>query len=368
MQVKIGNLFESKATTLVNTVNCVGVMGKGIALDFKKMYPEMYDEYVELCDKHELKPGHPYYYTDYMGASIINFPTKDHWRSPSKLSYIRDGLDWFRDNYANLNITSVAFPPLGCGNGGLSWDTVGPLMYEKLSDLPIDVEVYAPFGTNPSHLTDEYLSRRNGSDVVDTVGVAASQMNKYWLFILYVVQQLNRDRYSLNVGRTIYQKVCYVLTRVGLPTGFRFSRGSYGPYSKEANQSVAILSNANLITEKQLGNMIVTVVDPHFQFPRQKFTDEELEKADRAIDLLSRIKSTDHAEMITTVLFSYDELSAKGTAVSDEEIFQDVLAWKKRYQGSREEDICHTIEGLAALGWIHPIHTGKLQIQDDDLF
>ena len=88
MIIKIGNMFESQATTLVNTVNCVGIMGKGIALEFKKRYPNMFSEYVALCNSGLVKPGIPYYHQDLCGASIINFPTKDHWRSPSKLSYV----------------------------------------------------------------------------------------------------------------------------------------------------------------------------------------------------------------------------------------------------------------------------------------
>ena len=360
MRIKIGNIFDSKAKTLVNTVNCVGVMGKGIALEFKKKYPNMFDEYVQICERHELKPGQPYYYKDLLGNSVINFPTKDHWRSPSRLSYIEKGLDWFRDHYSELEITSVAFPPLGCGNGGLNWEMVGPLMYEKLSDLPISVEIYAPYGTNPAHITEDYLRRSPVSNSKEIIGNTAKSLNKYWLFILYTIQQLNNKRYSLKVGRTIYQKVCYILTRAGIPTGFHFTRGSYGPYSTEAKNSVNVLSNANLMTEKQLGKMIVTVVDPSFTFPIKDFTEDDIKRANRAVDLLSRIKSTDHAEMIATVLFSYDELKAGGKDVTDQEVYEDVLSWKKKYQNSREADVCRTIENLAALGWMHPQHTGKL--------
>ena len=132
MIIKIGNMFESDVKTLVNTVNCVGVMGKGIAAEFKKKYPKMFDEYTAMCECGIVKPGLPYYYTDLTGASILNFPTKDHWRSPSRLSYIISGLKWFRENYQSLGITSIAFPPLGCGNGGLDWEMVGPIMYEYL--------------------------------------------------------------------------------------------------------------------------------------------------------------------------------------------------------------------------------------------
>ena len=161
MIVKIGNMFESKCTTIVNAVNCVGVMGKGIALEFKRRYPEMYDEYVDKCKVGEVKVGKPYVYNNADGMKILNFPTKDHWRSPSRLSYVIDGLNWFIKHYEEYEIKSIAFPALGCGNGGLTWETVGAVMYNKLCDLPIDVEIYAPYGTNPKEITSDFLKRES---------------------------------------------------------------------------------------------------------------------------------------------------------------------------------------------------------------
>ncbi len=368
MKIKIGNIFDSKSTTLVNTVNCVGVMGKGIALDFKKKYPFMFKDYLQLCEQREVKPGRPYYYSDSSGISIINFPTKDHWRSPSKLSYIIAGLDWFRENYKRLEITSIAFPPLGCGNGGLRWDVVGPIMYEKLSDLPIDIEIYAPYGTSPEKLTEGFLKAHLNQPTAFHVGIKLPSFNKYWLLILYVVRCLNKDRYSLNVGRTIFQKVCYVLTLVGIPTGFHFSKSYYGPYSSEVKEAITVLSNANLMTERKLGRMIETIVSPSFKIPIEQFTPEETKKADRAVDLLSRIKSTDHAEMVTTVLFSYEELVKTNDRVSDNDVVQYVLAWKQRWVGEREDEIIRTIQNLGSLGWISPIPTNQLMADEDDLY
>ena len=197
MIVKIGNIFESQATTLVNTVNCVGVMGKGIAQEFKRKCPEMFSEYVAMCKSGEVKPGTPYLYQDLLGNSILNFPTKDHWRSPSKLSYIILGLDWFRCHYKRLGITSIAFPPLGCGNGGLSWSIVGPLMYSKLKDLPINIEIYAPYGTAPEQLTDRFLTENSQNSYGEIIGIQRSKLNKSWLLILYVIRKLNNDKYSL---------------------------------------------------------------------------------------------------------------------------------------------------------------------------
>ena len=146
----IGNLFESRAETLVNPVNCVGVMGKGLALEFRRRFPEMFKEYVARCARKEVRLGEPYLYCDASGARILNFPTKDHWRSPSRLADIERGLDHFAKYYAEWGLKSVAFPQLGCGNGGLRWEEVGPLIFLKLRPLNIEVEVYLPMKPSQS--------------------------------------------------------------------------------------------------------------------------------------------------------------------------------------------------------------------------
>lgn len=140
---KEGNLFNSDCQTLVNTVNCVGVMGKGIALEFKKRYPKMYLTYKSLCSKNLLKIGTLQLYKK-EEQWILNFPTKLDWRDPSKLEYIKLGLEKFVETYKEKGITSIAFPKLGCNNGGLSWEKdVKPLMEEYLGNLEdIYIEIY----------------------------------------------------------------------------------------------------------------------------------------------------------------------------------------------------------------------------------
>ena len=136
-----GNLFESPAKVLVNTVNTVGVMGKGIALTFKQVYPEMFERYQILCERNALDIGTLWLYkTEHKW--VLNFPTKRHWRSPSKLEYIDVGLAKFAETYAEHGITSVAFPELGCGNGELEWSKVRPLMLKHLRKLPINIYIY----------------------------------------------------------------------------------------------------------------------------------------------------------------------------------------------------------------------------------
>ena len=364
MKILIGNLFDSSQKTLVNTINCVGIMGKGIALEFKNKYPQMFKEYVELCREGEVKPGKPYYYSDLLGASVLNFPTKDDWRSPSKLSYIIEGLNWFRQNYANLGITSIAFPPLGCGNGGLTWNVVGPVMYSLLSDLPINIEIYAPYGTAPDQLSIEYLKKNLPKKPTDVIGNKSMKFNKNWLLILYIVQKLNRDKYSLSVGRTIFQKICYFLTRTGVQTGFNFVEGTCGPYAKEVGEAITVLSNANLMGEKRVGQMVETVVPESFRLDPTLVSAEDIQRADKTFDLMSRIQSTAQAEMIATVLFSYDELSS--APVTEEEIFNHVLKWKSRWRGEKESEIKDTIISLSILGWMKPTRTSRIIMNDSD--
>ncbi len=146
---KHGNIFDSQMECLVNPVNTVGVMGKGLALEFKRRYPAMFREYVRLCKGRELVVGNPHLWIGTTGSYIILFPTKKHWRQPSKELYIKGGLrvisQAIRTGTLSLYypIDGIAFPAIGCGLGGLDFETqVRPYMEQYLEDLPIDVEVY----------------------------------------------------------------------------------------------------------------------------------------------------------------------------------------------------------------------------------
>ena len=159
MKILVGDILKSKAQTLINTVNCVGIMGKGIALEFKKRFPEMFEDYVERCERKEVKPGLPYLYRSLFPPQILNFPTKDHWKSVSRISDIELGLQHLLRHYKEWGITSLAVPPLGCGNGQLEWRAVGPLIYRYVKQMDIPIEMYAPYGTPPKELTLEFLSQ-----------------------------------------------------------------------------------------------------------------------------------------------------------------------------------------------------------------
>lgn len=143
-----GNLLESPAVALVNTVNTVGVMGKGIALQFKNAFPYNFGVYKRACADGEVAIGKILAVADrnliYGDKLIINFPTKTHWRLPSEYIYIENGLVALRDYVISHQVKSLAIPPLGCGNGGLDWLKVKPMIADAMDDIGIRVWVYEP--------------------------------------------------------------------------------------------------------------------------------------------------------------------------------------------------------------------------------
>lgn len=138
-----GNIFNTKAQVVVNTINCVGVMGKGIALVYKLRYPKMFDVYKEYCDNKLITIGKLWLYKGESEAPwVLNFPTKIHWKYPSKMEYLAKGLQKFVDTYREQGITSIAFPLLGAHNGGLDRDDVYSLMLSYLDKCQIPIEIY----------------------------------------------------------------------------------------------------------------------------------------------------------------------------------------------------------------------------------
>lgn len=156
------NLFDSPAQTLVNTVNTVGVMGKGIAHTFKQLYPDMYRCYRTFCQEGRFSVGQLYLYKT-PNKWVLNFPTKQDWRNPSRLEWIEAGLEKFVATYAERGITSIAFPQLGTGNGGLDWDDVQPVMHRYLHTLPIPVFIHT--ARVPADFVPEHLDRKELSEL-----------------------------------------------------------------------------------------------------------------------------------------------------------------------------------------------------------
>ena len=157
LSVTKGNIFNTKAQVVVNTINCVGAMGKGIALVYKLRYPKMFELYQEHCKSKRIGIGKLWLYKGEPDAPwVLNFPTKFHWKYPSKLEYVEKGLQKFLDTYKDQGIKSIAFPLLGAHNGGLDRDEVYQLMTSYLSKCEIPVEIFEYDPTAPDDLFESF--------------------------------------------------------------------------------------------------------------------------------------------------------------------------------------------------------------------
>lgn len=219
-------LKQNDVDAIVNTVNCVGVMGKGIALQFKNKWPENYRAYAAACAAKEVRPGRMFVF-DSGGLVkpnyIINFPTKDHWRGKSRIEFIRDGLQDLVATVSRLGVRSIAIPPLGCGNGGLGWNEVQPLIEQAFAALPeVEVRLFAP-GLLPEPRAMDVRTERPRM----TAGRAA---------ILKVLETYRALEYGLSLIEV--QKLAYFLQAAGEDLNLAFVKHKYGPYSDKLRHAL----------------------------------------------------------------------------------------------------------------------------------
>jgi O-acetyl-ADP-ribose deacetylase (regulator of RNase III)/uncharacterized protein YwgA len=213
-----GDILESEAQALVNTVNTVGVMGKGIALQFKKAFPHNFKAYSEACKKGEIAIGKSLIIKDISLNTgekiIINFPTKKDWRKPSEYSFIAEGLDDLVKVLEEYQIRSIAIPPLGAGNGGLEWEKVKKMIEQKLAKLDTEILVYEPNAQIKEHLKKERVNLTDARAL-----------------LLYMLYDLVRN--GEYISEFSSEKVCYFLQRFGGEGYFKlkFEPNFYGPYS-----------------------------------------------------------------------------------------------------------------------------------------
>lgn len=362
--------MQSGAQTLINTVNCVGIMGKGIALEFKNRFPDMFKEYEQKCQRKEIKPGSPYLYSALIPPQIVNFPTKDHWKSVSRLEDIEKGLKILLANYRDWNITSLAIPPLGCGNGQLEWRVVGPLIYKYAIQMDIPVEIYAPYGTPPKELTLEFLSR--GTDMNTKYrSTTPKTMNPAWVALVEILHRIEQQPYHWPVGRTIFQKIAYIATREGLPTGFIYHKGSFGPFCGELKSAQTQLVNNNLLQEERMGRMFRVKVGPHYPrvFNVYKVALSKWESIiEKTTDLFMRI-DTERAEIVATVLFAADELKKSHRIIpSETDVLKSVMEWKqKRRPPLDQSSVASAIRNLGILHWLDVKPDPSLPVPDAEI-
>jgi hypothetical protein len=182
-------------------------MGKGIALEFKNRFPDMFLDYQQRCGAGLVELGRPYLYKNLVEPWILNFPTKDHWRQITNLSDIVAGLEFLAMKWKEWGITSLAVPPLGCGNGQLEWRVVGPTLYRHLNRLGIPVEIYAPHGTPHAELQPSFLGDLRQEGDLEIAIPKPSYIPAGWMAIVDTLRRLESQPYHPKVGRVTFQKI-----------------------------------------------------------------------------------------------------------------------------------------------------------------
>jgi O-acetyl-ADP-ribose deacetylase (regulator of RNase III) len=241
-----GNLLDAKVGALVNTVNTVGVMGKGIALMFKERFPENFTAYEQACKAGGVRVGRMFAQAgvELDGPRwIINFPTKKHWRQPAKLEWVEAGLVDLKKIIREKGIRSIALPPLGCGNGGLDWADVRPKIEAALAELQdVEIVVYEP--------TEKYqnVAKKNGVETLTPArALVAEMVRRYWVLGIECTL-IETQKLAWFLGRTI--------NRMGLPDplDLRFIANRYGPYAHRLTHLLDGLDGSYLHCDKRLAD------------------------------------------------------------------------------------------------------------------
>ena len=315
-----GNLLESDAEALVNTVNTVGVMGKGIALQFKNQFPDNYKIYAKACKENKLQIGELLITKEHSLLNgdkiIINFPTKTDWRKPSELVYIEKGIIQLVEEIKKWNIKSIAIPPLGAGNGGLEWDKVRRMMEYYLKNVDADITIY-----QPNNAIEEILRKER---------VKLTPARAMLLSVLFDLTQNGEF-----VSEFAAEKIAYFLQRFGAKDVFKleFKPNFYGPYSGKVKHVLYYL-NGSYITgysskDKKPFEEIGLRTDTQSEiidFLNQPDNIKYKDVVDKTKDFLKGFYSSFGLELLSTIDFIMESKKAK----TDEEIMKYLENWSER--------------------------------------
>ncbi|MBB4798766.1 O-acetyl-ADP-ribose deacetylase (regulator of RNase III) [Brevundimonas bullata] len=341
-----GDLLQSGAEAVINTVNCVGVMGKGIALQFKQAFPRNYDAYRRACDAGEVRLGEMFVFDTGSMINprwIINFPTKGHWKAKSRLSDIETGLEDLKRVILENGIRSIAVPPLGCGNGGLDWAEVEPVIRRALGDLDeVDVRLFAP-GAAPK--VDEMR-----------VGTTRPNMSRGRALVLTLLGLYGAAGYRHSLLEV--QKLTYFLQAAGEDLKLGFQKYQYGPYAE----------NLNHVLQRIEGHFIrgygdrsqaaeIAVLEGGRQEAEAYLAGDEAarDRLDRVAELIAGFETPYGLELLSTVHWVLiHDAEASG---DPDRVVQAVHAWNPRKAAvMREPHIRTALDHLQRNGWANQAH------------
>ena len=343
IEYKSGDIFAEDVEALVNSVNCVGVMGRGIALQFKNMFPENFKTYEGACKRDEVKPGRMFVYESGQMTNpryIINFPTKRHWRGKSRIEDIETGLKDLVRVIEERNIRSIAIPPLGTNLGGLNWTDVRPRIEAALRELDdLVVMIFEP-GSGP---TDDRPNRSTNVPKM-TSGRAAlvGLMHRYLCGLLDPFVTL------LEV-----HKLMYFMQLAGEPLALGFKKSLYGPYAEKLRHVLRQMESHLISGYKDGGDapgrqleLVPGAIEDATAFLDRR--PETKERLDRVAQLVEGFESSFGLELLTTVHW----VAAEHPSSTDDEVIAHTYAWGYRKRQFSERQIRLALQTLRDKGWL----------------
>lgn len=339
-----GNILKSKAEALVNTVNCVGVMGRGIALQFKNVFPSNFKAYAAACERKEVQPGRMFVHETgkLMPRFIVNFPTKRHWKGKSRIEDIISGLEALAAEIRARNIRSIAVPPLGSGLGGLDWKDVRPLIVAALEGLQdVAVTVYEPAGAPAA---EDMHASTNVPNMTAGRAALVGLMNRYLGGLL--------DPFVTLIE---VHKLMYFMQEAGQPLKLRYAKAHYGPYAENLRHVLRDVEG-HLVSGYADGGddptkelkLVPGAIEEAARF--LQFEPEARSRFDRVAELVDGFETPFGLELLATVHWVANQEGAR----SADEAAELVYAWNSLKEKFTRRQITLAYGVLADSGWMRP--------------
>jgi len=343
IEITRGNLIETDAEALVNTVNCVGYMGKGIALQFKKAFPENYRSYERACRANGIRPGKVFVFSTGSLVNpryIVNFPTKRDWRAKSQIEDIRIGLRSLVEEIRKLHISSIALPPLGCGLGGLNWNDVKPLIERAFAGLPnIRVMLFEPIGA-PEAKTMPVRTKRPRMTIARAL-------------LIKLIHQYVQLAYRLTLLEI--QKMAYFLQEAREPLRLRYEAGLFGPYAHNLNKVLEIMEGHFIrgYGDSQKPDLEIELLPGAITESEKSLAGNEAstDRLKRVAALIEGFETPYGLELLSSV--HWVAVHGDGEVSNQDEVVQAVQKWNERKRKMfRPEHIIIAWKRLAEQGWL----------------
>jgi O-acetyl-ADP-ribose deacetylase (regulator of RNase III) len=339
IELRTGDIFKADADAIVNTVNCVGIMGRGIALQFKKAYPANFKVYKAACDAEQVQPGRMFVFETgkFTPRFIINFPTKRHWKGKSRIEDIEAGLIALADEITSRGIKSVAIPPIGAGLGGLDWDDVLPRIKSALQDIPdVDVVIFEPKGP------PETVRASSVPDMTTGRASLVTLMHRYLQGLM--------DPFVTLIE---LQKLMYFMQEAGQPLRLNYVKHHYGPYANNLAHVLHRIEGYFVAGYQDGGDQpdkVLTIVPGAIEQAEKALAHEPLTHRNfkRVADLVDGFETPYGLELLATVHW----VATREDATTFEAAVDRIHNWSDRKRAFTPRQVAIAFDTLQSKGWL----------------